>query len=65
MSQTQEEYQNTEAARAWIRKWPKEKRCPVYQCPHKYKTKEGLNGHLYRNHRKNQLIAIILDLLGL
>jgi len=65
MSQTQEEYQNTEAARAWIRKWPKEKRCPVIGCTRTWKTKAGLGGHLYLNHRKNELIAIIIALLGL
>jgi len=39
--------------------------CPIEDCGHSFECKDGLRGHLYNEHRKNDIIEALLTLLGL
>lgn len=65
MIEVAQEIKTSSAQLAWIQVSRKLKRCPVYRCTRTYRSKDGLGTHLFKDHRRNQLIAVILDLLGL
>ena len=41
------------------------KRCPIAFCRYSGKTRDSFFSHLFRKHHKSEIIAALLDLLGL
>jgi len=37
------------------------KPCPIEGCQKRWLTRDGLRGHLYREHRKAEIIKALLD----